>query len=172
MFRISTPLHQIEVDAHKKVFKEFIDNHRDLTSISVGCHNNMILLTKNDATEEAVAILLATGSPGERVVFPKHKHLKGESTICLEGHYGEHLEAGENANDLFEAGMTLEGFQQQYPGVVELAGAEGTRTPVKLGPGAKWSMGDNTEHKPFGWISENGILLAEIYWGGHNDITE
>ncbi|MDX6612252.1 MAG: hypothetical protein QOD75_1438 [Blastocatellia bacterium] len=172
MFRIFSPIHQIEVAARRRVYKEFIDNHKELTAISVGCHNDMIILEKNQETEESVAILLATGAPGERVVFPKHKHTKGEATVCLEGHYGEYLAADENADDLFEEGMTLGGFMQQYPGVVELGQPEGDKTPVKLGPGARWSMGNDTEHKPFGWTSENNLLLAEIYWGGHNDITE
>lgn len=172
MFQIHKPIHVLDAHARRKVYSEFVRAHDDLTSVSVGCHNDMIMLEVVPGTEEAVAVLLAKGRPGDYVVFPQHRHSKGEATICLDGHYGESLAVGENLDDLFEGDMTLARFQSLYPGVVEVLPERDGRIPIKLGIGACWSLGDDTEHKPFGWIGENGVLLGQIYWGGPNQITE
>jgi len=115
---------------------------------------------------------MATGAPGDPVIFPLHLHTKGEETVCLEGTYGEYLDAGENPDDLFEGSLTLAEFQQKHPGVVTLLEPEGDRIPVHLGPGAVWAIGDNTQHKPFGVIGDGGMLMAQIHWGGPNKILE
>src|SRR4030095_14421111 len=172
MFQILEPVPAIDARARRTIYREYAKTHSDLTRVQIGCHNDMVMLEKDPKTEEAVAILMATGAPGEKVIFPEHLHTKGEQTICLEGIYGEYLEAGENPDDLFEESQTLTKFQEKHPGVVEVLEREGDKIPVHLGPGAVWVMGDNTKHKPFGFIGSDGMLLAQIHWGGPNEILE
>ena len=173
MFTIHEPVESLDALARRQVYGEFVKQHQSLHTVSVGCHNDMIMLAEDPASGAAVAVLLATGTPGERVIFPKHLHTKGERTICLDGEYGEYLLPGENPDDLFEGSTTLAQFQAAHPGVVELLPAEPDgRIPVKLYLGAHWSMGNQTEHKPFGWVGPRGILLGQIYWGGPNEVTE
>ena len=33
-------------------------------------------------------------------------------------------------------------------------------------------MGENRKHKPFGYVGDNGALLAQIRWGGLNEVLE
>lgn len=172
MFQILEPVPAMDARARRTIYREYVKLHGELTRVQVGCHNDMVMLEKDPNTEEAVAILMATGAPGEEVVFPRHLHTKGEQTICLEGIYGEYLEVGENPDDLFEGSLTLAKFQEDHPGVVEVLDRDGDKIPVHLGPGAVWVMGDNTKHKPFGFISDGGMLLAQIHWGGPNEILE
>lgn len=173
MFKILEPLSALQVKTRREHYLEYIEVHTRLNRISVGCHNEMIILEADQQTQEAEAVLRATAPPGERITFPKHFHSKGEETVCLEGFYGEYLEPGESADDLFEGAVTLKQFQSAHPGVVEVLGAQADgRVPVKLGPGARWSMGDASEHKPFGFASDGGLLLGQIHWGGPNEITE
>jgi len=172
MFQILEPVPAMDARARQTIYREYVKLHGELTRVQVGCHNDMVMLEKDPNTEEAVAILMATGAPGERVSFPRHLHTKGEHTICLEGIYGEYLEVGENPDDLFEGSLTLAKFQEDHPGVVEVLAREGDKIPVHLRPGAVWVMGDNTNHKPFGFISDGGMLLAQIHWGGPNEILE
>lgn len=172
MFQILEPVPAIDARARRTIYREYVKSHSELTRIQVGCHNDMVMLEKDPNTEEAVAILMATGAPGDKVEFPLHLHTKGEQTVCLEGIYGEHLEAGENPDDMFAGSLTLAEFQVEHPGVVEVLPPEGDRIPVYLRPGAVWVMGDNTQHKPFGVIGDDGMLLAQIHWGGPNEILE
>lgn len=172
MFQILEPVPAMDARARQTIYREYVKLHGELARVQVGCHNDMVMLEKDPNTEEAVAILMATGAPGEKVVFPRHLHTKGEQTTCLEGIYGEYLEVGENPDDLFEESLTLAKFQEDHPGVVEVLDRNGDKIPVHLGPGAVWVMGDNTKHKPFGFISDGGMLLAQIHWGGPNEILE
>lgn len=162
----------MDARARRTVYREYTNLHSELVRVSVGCHSDMVMLEKDPNTEEAVAILKATGTPGEKVIFPRHLHTKGERTICLEGIYGEYLNVGENPDDMFEGSLTLAQFQKEYPGVVEVMDAEGDKVPVHLRPGAQWVMGNQTEHKPFGYTSDDGILLGQIYWGGPNEVLD
>jgi hypothetical protein len=172
MFRILDPLPAIDARARRTIYREYVELHSELERVTVGCHNDMVMLEKDPNTQEAVAILKATGSPGEMVAFPRHLHTRGEETICLEGVYGEYLNAGENPDDLFEGSLTLAEFQEKHPGIVEVLDREEDRIPVHLSPGAIWIMGDDTSHKPYGFISGDGMLLAQIHWGGPNKILE
>lgn len=172
MFQILEPVPAMDARARQTIYREYLKLHSELARVQVGCHNDMVMLEKDPNTEEAVAILMATGIPGEKVDFPRHLHTKGEQTICLEGIYGECLEVGENPDDLFEGILTLAKFQEDHPGVVEVLEQDGDKIPVHLGPGAVWVMGNNTKHKPFGFISDGGMLLAQIHWGGPNEILE
>lgn len=172
MFQILQPVPAMDVRARRTVYREYVKLHGELTRVQVGCHNDMVMLEKDPNTEEAVAILMATGAPGDRVVFPLHLHTKGEQTVCLEGTYGEYLEASENPDDLFEGSLTLAKFQEDHPGVVEILDRDGDKIPVHLGPGAVWAIGNNTKHKPFGFIGDDGMLLAQIHWGGPTKILE
>jgi hypothetical protein len=172
MFRILDPVPEMDVRARRTVYGEYVKQHSELARVQVGCHNDMVMLEKDPKTEEAVAVLMATGAPGDPVIFPLHLHTKGEQTVCLEGTYGEYLDVGENPDDLFEGSLTLAEFQQQHPGVVTLLEPDGDRIPVHLGPGAVWAIGDNTQHKPFGVIGDGGMLMAQIHWGGPNKILE
>jgi hypothetical protein len=171
VFTIHPPVERLDALARQRVYGEYIK--QPLRAVAVGCHNDMIMLAEDPQSGAAVAVLLAKGEPGTRIVFPRHLHLKGERTICLDGEYGEYLLPGENPDDLFEGGMTLAAFQRAFPGVVQLLPPEADgKVPVKLGLGAHWSMGDNTEHKPFGWAGPRGLLMGQIYWGGPNEVTE
>jgi len=172
MFQILEPVPEMDARARQTIYREYVKNHSELTRVQVGCHNDMVMLEKDPTTAEAVAILMATGAPGDEVVFPLHLHTKGEQTICLEGIYGEYLNADENPDDLFEGSLTLAKFQEDHPGVVKVLDRDGDKIPVHLGPGAVWVMGDNTQHKPFGFMSDGGMLLAQIHWGGPNEILE
>ena len=115
MFQMLTPLPQLEIDARKRVYSEFVERHKELEHVTIGCHNDMIMLATDGETQAAVAVLLAQGQPGDRATFPRHLHTKGEVTICLDGCYGEYLEPGENPDDLFAGDQTLAEFQALYP---------------------------------------------------------
>src|SRR6185369_1319915 len=125
MFQILEPVPAMDARARRTIYREYLKLHGELTRVQVGCHNDMVMLEKDPKTEEAVAVLVATGTPAEKVDFPRHLHTKGEQTICLEGIYGEYLEAGENPDDLFEGSLTLAKFQEDHPGVVEVLEQEG-----------------------------------------------
>ncbi len=172
MFQILKPLPAIDARARRTVYREYTNLHSELVRVTVGCHNDMVMLEQDPETEEAVAILKATGTPREKVVFPRHLHTKGERTICLEGTYGEYLDVGENPDDMFEGSLTLATFQEEYPGIVEVLDPAGDKIPVHLQPGARWFMGDDTKHKPFGYLSDDGMLLGQVHWGGPNKVLE
>lgn len=172
MFKILDPLPKIDARARRTVYREYLKTHGELQHVSIGCHNEMIMLESDPDTEEAVAILKAVGSPSGRVVFPRHLHTKGETTICLNGIYGEYLTVNENPDDMFEGSRTLDEFRRLHPGIVQILAPEDNKVPVLLHAGARWMMGDNTEHRPFGFIGEDGLLLGQIHWGGPNKLLE
>lgn len=172
MFTLHSPLPALETLARRGVYREHVERHRELQHVTLGCHNDMVMLATDAATGGAVAVLVATGKPGQRVEFPRHRHSKGEWSACLEGHYGEYLVAGADVTReiSFETATTLAQFQREHPGLVELRPAADGKVPVLLGPGAVWSMGEDSVHQPFGYVGPSGLLLAQIRWPGPNEV--
>jgi hypothetical protein len=113
---------------------------------------------------------VARGNPGDLVKFPLHRHGKGEIQVCLEGTYGELLPPNQRVDDILPWGETLESFQDRYPGVITLGENTSAGQMIKVGPGAGWNFVPTSQHAPVGWIGKNGLLLAQIYWPGPNEI--
>lgn len=170
MFHLQTPIASTEVRARLRAYSELLERHRQLQDIRLGPHNDMIILEEDPATGAQSALLVATGAPGQRVEFPLHRHGAGEIQVCLAGVYGEWLPDDQCVDDLLPWGETLASFAARHPGVVTL----GERGPggqlVRLAPGAGWNFVAGSQHAPCGWIGEDGLLLAQIFWPGPNQV--
>ena len=172
---VHTPIPLSEAKARRAVYHSYLKHNPGLRDIDIGAHNEMIILEPRDTADdeplgEAVALLKAEGQPDEKVIFPRHSHSGGEKTICLEGTYLETLSDPEDL--IFDHGMSLAAYQKAYPGSINTRMLANGALEVEFNPGATWSMGGLSEHKPGGRIGDNGFLLAQIYWGGANQILE
>lgn len=172
---IHAPITLAEAKARREVYHSYLKHNPDLRDIEIGVHNEMIILEPgetgdDDPLAEAVALLKAEGRPDQMVEFPLHSHSQGEKTICLEGTYLETL--SDPADLVFENGMNLASFNQKYPNTIATSEQADGSLEVQLLPGAQWSMGAGSQHKPGGRIGDNGFLLAQIYWAGENQILE
>jgi hypothetical protein len=87
----------------------------------------------------------------------------------LEGKYGEYLPPNQCIDDIFPWGQTYESFQDQYPGVITFKDAPDGQL-ITMTAGAGWNFVSGSEHAPVGWIGERGLLMAQIFWPGPNEI--
>jgi hypothetical protein len=170
MFHIQVPVAPLEVRARFQVYREFVERHNTLQDIKLGPHNDMIILADDPVSGAQSAVLVAQGKPGDLVKFPLHRHGMGEIQVCLEGIYGELLPLDQCQDDIFPWGETLVSFNVRYPGVIELGPSSAVGLSIKMHPGAAWNFVAASQHAPTGWIGPSGLLLAQIFWPGPNQV--